>query len=93
MTIIATLVTMLILSPQLTLFVLIILPISGFIIGKIGKTLKQASRNSQHLQGIINSLVDETISGIRVIKSFTAEKNYQNDLRQLIVSTIKLEPA
>lgn len=73
-TIIATLVTMLILSPQLTLFVLIILPISGFIIGKIGKTLKQASRNSQHLQGIINSLVDETISGIRVIKSFTAEK-------------------
>ncbi|HUM51113.1 MAG TPA: ABC transporter ATP-binding protein [Chitinophagales bacterium] len=73
-TIIATLATMLILSPQLTLFVLIILPISGFIIGKIGKTLKQASANSQHLQGIINSLVDETISGIRVIKSFTAEK-------------------
>ncbi len=73
-TIIATLATMLILSPQLTLFVLIILPISGFIIGKIGKTLKQASSNSQHLQGIINSLVDETISGIRIIKSFTAEK-------------------
>lgn len=73
-TIIATLVTMLILSPQLTLFVLVILPVSGFIIGKIGKTLKQASANSQHLQGIINSLVDETISGIRVIKSFTAEK-------------------
>jgi subfamily B ATP-binding cassette protein MsbA len=73
-TIIATLVTMLILSPQLTLFVLIILPISGFIIGKIGKTLKQASANSQHLQGVINSLVDETISGIRIIKSFTAEK-------------------
>ena len=73
-TIIATLVTMLILSPQLTLFVLIILPISGFIIGKIGKTLKQSSANSQHLQGVINSLVDETISGIRIIKSFTAEK-------------------
>ena len=73
-TIIATLVTMLILSPQLTLFVLIILPISGFIIGKIGKTLKQASANSQQLQGVINSLVDETISGIRIIKSFTAEK-------------------
>lgn len=73
-TIIATLVTMLILSPQLTLFVLVILPVSGFIIGKIGKTLKQASANSQQLQGVINSLVDETISGIRVIKSFTAEK-------------------
>ncbi len=73
-TILATLVTMLILSPQLTLFVLIILPISGFIIGKIGKTLKQASRNAQQLQSVINSLVDETISGIRIIKSFTSEK-------------------
>ena len=42
-TIIATLITMLLLSPQLTLFVLIILPISGYIIGRIGKTLKNAS--------------------------------------------------
>jgi subfamily B ATP-binding cassette protein MsbA len=73
-TIIATLVTMVILSPELTLFVLVILPISGYIIGKIGKTLKQASAKSQQLQGVINSMVDETISGIRVIKSFTAEK-------------------
>jgi subfamily B ATP-binding cassette protein MsbA len=73
-TIIATLVTMVILSPKLTLFVLVILPISGYIIGKIGKTLKQASTQSQQLQGVINSIVDETISGIRIIKSFTAEK-------------------
>jgi len=73
-TIIATLVTMVVLSPKLTLFVLVILPISGYIIGKIGKTLKQASTQSQQLQGVINSIVDETISGIRIIKSFTAEK-------------------
>ena len=45
-TIIATLVTMLLLSPQLTLFVLVILPVSGYIIGKIGKTLKNASSKS-----------------------------------------------
>ncbi|MFN8296263.1 MAG: ABC transporter ATP-binding protein [Chitinophagales bacterium] len=74
-TIIATLVTMLLLSPKLTLFVLVILPVSGYIIGKIGKTLKNASAQSQQLQGVINSIVDETISGIRIIKSFTAEKS------------------
>jgi ATP-binding cassette, subfamily B, bacterial MsbA len=82
-TIIATLVTMLILSPQLTLFVLIILPVSGYVIGRIGKTLKQASSRSQHLQGIINSLVDETISGIRIIKSFTAEASFVDRFKQL----------
>ena len=80
-TIIATLVTMVILSPKLTLFVLIILPISGYIIGKIGKTLKQASAKSQHLQGVINSMVDETISGIRIIKSFTAEQMLSDKFR------------
>lgn len=82
-TIIATLVTMVILSPKLTLFVLIILPISGFIIGKIGKTLKQASAKSQQLQGVINSIVDETISGIRIIKSFTAEKMLSDKFKNI----------
>lgn len=82
-TIIATLVTMLLLSPKLTLFVLIILPISGYIIGKIGKTLKNASTKSQQLQGVINSIVDETISGIRIIKSFTAEKSLSGKFKNL----------
>ena len=82
-TIIATLVTMVVLSPKLTLFVLVILPISGYIIGKIGKTLKQASTKSQQLQGVINSIVDETISGIRIIKSFTAEKILSDKFRNV----------
>lgn len=82
-TIIATLVTMVVLSPKLTLFVLVILPISGYIIGKIGKTLKQASAKSQQLQGVINSIVDETISGIRIIKSFTAEKMLSDKFRNV----------
>ncbi len=82
-TIIATLVTMLLLSPQLTLFVLVILPVSGYIIGRIGKTLKNASSKSQQLQGIINSIVDETISGIRIIKSFTAEKNLSDKFKNI----------
>lgn len=82
-TILATLLTMLILSPKLTLFVLIILPLSGYFIGKIGKTLKRASSTAQHLQGVLNSIVDETISGIRVIKSFTAEQSFSNKFRNI----------
>lgn len=82
-TIIATLITMLLLSPQLTLFVLVILPVSGYIIGRIGKTLKNASSKAQQLQGVINSIVDETISGIRIIKSFTAEKNLSEKFREV----------
>ncbi|MEZ5025300.1 MAG: ABC transporter ATP-binding protein [Chitinophagales bacterium] len=73
-TILATLITMFILSPKLTLFVLLILPISGYIIGRISKSLKNASSKAQALQSTLNSLADETISGIRIIKSFTAEK-------------------
>lgn len=82
-TIIATLLTMLLLSPQLTLFVLIILPLSGYIIGRIGKTLKHSSAKAQQLQGLINSMVEETISGIRIIKSFTAEKILSDRFRHI----------
>ncbi len=82
-TIIATLVTMLLMSPKLTLFVLIILPVSGYIIGKIGKSLKQASAKAQQLQGDINAQVEETISGLRIIKSFTAEKLFLNRFNKI----------
>lgn len=82
-TIIATLVTMLIMSPKLTLFVLIILPVSGYIIGRIGKSLKRASTHAQNLQGEINAMVEETISGMRIIKSFTAEKLFLNRFNAL----------
>ena len=81
--ILATLVTMLILSPQLTLFVLIILPLSGYIIGRIGKSLKQASGQAQTLQGNLNALVEETISGIRIIQSFTAELFLRDKFRNI----------
>ncbi len=74
-TILVTLFTMIILSPKMTLFVLLILPVSGYIIGKIGKTLKQASKESQQLQGQLNSAVEETISGTRIVKAYTAEKS------------------
>ncbi len=63
---------MLSLSPKLTLFVLVVLPIAGFLIGKVGKALKKQSKESQNrLAGMI-STIEETISGLRIIKGFNA---------------------
>ena len=66
------LITMLVMSPQLTLFVLIMLPISGLIIGQIGKSLKRTSVKGQRKMGEILSIIEETISGLRIIKAFNA---------------------
>ena len=71
------LVTMIIISPQLTLFVLILLPVSGFIMGKVGKSLKRDSSKLQDESGLMLSLVEETLSGLRIIKAFHAEKKIQ----------------
>jgi len=62
------------LSPQLTLFLVLFLPFAGFILGRIGKSLKKQSTEVQEKLGGILSTIDETISGIRVIKAFNAEK-------------------
>lgn len=64
---------MIILSPQLTLFLLLFLPVSGLIIGRIGRTLKASSNIAQVKQGGILSTIEETLGGIRVIKAFNAE--------------------
>lgn len=68
------LVTLFVISWQLTLFVLILLPISGWIIGIIGKNLKKKSNIGQEQTGELLTQIEETISGLRVIKAFTAEK-------------------
>ena len=64
---------MIILSPQLTLFLILFLPVSGLIIGRIGRSLKRESKDAQEKQGIILSTIEETVSGMRVIKGFNAE--------------------
>lgn len=61
-------------SWSLTLFVFIIFPVAGYIIGAIGKSLKRKSRKGQDKMGEILSIVEEDLSGLRVIKSFNAEK-------------------
>ena len=65
---------MLIISWQLTLFVLVMLPIAGYIMGRIGKKLKRKSALGQQQWGFLMSQIEETLSGLRIIKAFNAEK-------------------
>ncbi|HOI31929.1 MAG TPA: ABC transporter ATP-binding protein, partial [Bacteroidales bacterium] len=64
-------------SPQLTLFVLILLPLTGFLIGRIGKSLRKSSKIGQARMAGMLSIIEETISGLRIIKAFGAI-NYSN---------------
>ena len=73
LTIVFTLIGMLALSTKLTLFVFLFIPVSGYIISLIGKRLKQDSTVAQQEQGYFLSLIDESLSGLRVIKGFNAE--------------------
>lgn len=74
LTILIFLITLVILSPGLSLFVFAVLPVSAYIIGKLGKNLKKQSLTSQDTTGELMQAIDETAGGIRVIKAFTAEK-------------------
>ncbi len=71
-TLVAYLVFLFILSPSLTIFVLLVLPVSGFIIGRIGRSLRRTSDKVQSKMGNMVSMIEETISGLRIIKAFNA---------------------
>ncbi|GEM55006.1 antibiotic ABC transporter ATP-binding protein [Flavobacterium branchiophilum NBRC 15030 = ATCC 35035] len=77
MTIVFTIATMFAISAKLTLFVFIFIPISGYIISKIGKTLKSKSQNIQTEGGYLISIVEETLSGLKVVKSYNAENKFK----------------
>ena len=72
--IIIFLITLIIISPKLTLFVIILFPITGFLIALIGKSLKKSSEKGQSKMGVLLSIIDENLSGLRIIKAFDAEK-------------------
>ena len=76
--IVVCLAMMLFVSWQLTLFVFILLPIAGFIMGRVGKYLKRVSLEQQNQLGTIMSNIEETISGLRIIKAFNAEDKVRN---------------
>jgi len=82
LTIIFTLAGMLALSPKLTLFVLVFIPISGYIISVIGKRLKQHSTVAQKEQGYFLSLIDESLGGLKVIKGFNAEAFFTKHFKE-----------
>lgn len=71
--IIIFLATLIVMSPQLSIFVLLLLPVSGFIIGRIGKSLKETSVKGQNKMGQLISSIEEMLSGLRIIKAFNAE--------------------
>ncbi len=69
--------TLIFISPQLTIFVIVLFPIAGFLIARIGKSLKKSSELGQAKMGDLLSNIDENIGGLRIIKAFNAEKTSQ----------------
>ncbi|MDO5969717.1 ABC transporter ATP-binding protein [Flavivirga aquimarina] len=82
LTIIFTIAVMLYISPQLTLFVFIFIPIMGFVISKIGKSLKRKSDRVQKEQGTFLSTLEETLTGLRIIKGFNAEEEFNEKFQE-----------
>lgn len=82
-TIISVLVLMFNISVELTLFMFIFLPLSGIIIGKVGKSLKKPSGAAQEQLGSILGTIDETIVGMRVVKAFNAESHQRAKFTKL----------
>ncbi len=83
LTILFTLIVMFTISPELTLFVIIFIPISGFIISIIGKKLRKDSKEVQQQQSNFLSMIDETISGQKVIKSFLSESYFNQKFNRI----------
>jgi subfamily B ATP-binding cassette protein MsbA len=90
-TVIIYLVTLFLMSPELTLFSLILIPLAGLLIGKIGKSLKRSSDVGMKKTGDLLSIIEETLGGLRIIKAFRAESQLNqrftgmnNDLRRVM---------
>ncbi|XZF13566.1 ABC transporter ATP-binding protein [Chitinophagaceae bacterium MMS25-I14] len=67
--------SMIYISPSLTIFLVVFLPVAGLVIGRIGKSLRKSSNVLQELLGSMLGIIDETLVGMRVVKAFNAEKH------------------
>ena len=76
LTIVFTLIVMFNMNVKLSIFVLTFIPISGFIISSVGKSLKKHSQNAQKEQGELLSIVEESLGGLHIIKAFSAEGSF-----------------
>lgn len=81
------LITLFVISWQLTLFVLLLMPVAVFLIGRIGRSLKRASKQGQEQNAEILSSIDETLLGLRVIKGFNAQNKLRARFEALINAT------
>jgi subfamily B ATP-binding cassette protein MsbA len=76
LTIFFTLIGMILLSWKLTIFVLLFIPVSGFLISRVGKSIKSQSGDIFALEGGLLSNIEETLGGIKIIKNFTSESYF-----------------
>lgn len=94
-TIIFTIGFMIAISFKLTLFVFVFIPISGFVISKIGKSLKSKSSRAQQENGYLISIVEESLGGLKVVKSYNAEKSiiskFNDSINRLLKISISIE--
>ncbi|HEX9826956.1 MAG TPA: ABC transporter ATP-binding protein [Flavobacteriaceae bacterium] len=86
LTIVFAIITMFTISAKLTIFVFLFIPVAGLIISRIGKSLKRKSDRVQREQGVFLSTLEETLSGLKVIKGFNAEKKFNGKFQE---STLK----
>ncbi|MEC4049351.1 ABC transporter ATP-binding protein [Flavobacterium sp. SUN046] len=90
MTILFTIGAMFAISVKLTLFVFIFIPISGYIISLVGKSLKSKSERIQYEGGYLISIVEESLSGLKVVKSYNAEKNFKSKFNESVTRLLNL---
>lgn len=90
LTIVFALITMFAISAKLTIFVLIFIPISGLIISKIGKNLKAKSLLAQNEGGHLISIVEESLTGLKVVKSYNAEGTFKRRFEDSVTRLLKL---
>ena len=90
MTIIFTIAAMFAISLKLTIFVFIFIPISGYIISLIGKSLKSKSQELQYEGGHLISIVEESLSGLKVVKSYNAENSFKKKFNESVNRLLKL---
>ena len=84
------LITLLGISWELTLFVVIVLPITGLMIGRIGKSLKRTAKKGQEELGEVVTTLEETVGGIRIVKGFTAEDIFNRHFNKVNDQHFKL---
>ncbi len=89
--IIIFLITMFSMSPQLTLFVLVLLPLAGLFIGRIGKSLKKKSSQAQEKNGQLLSNLEESLGGLRIIHAFTAEEKSKQRFGEINQQLFRLQ--